>query len=89
MRQVIDGVEVDVGQRLDFDFNVARHGQIDHEHGPVLAQFHGPLDRAQANDRQRAGGAADDGVKFVQAAGQVAQAHDFGTKAAGELFAAL
>ena len=87
--QVVDGVEVDVGQRLDLGLDVARHGQVNHEHGPVLAQFHGALDRAQANDGQRAGGAADDRVELVQAAGQVGQAHHFGAKAAGELFAAL
>jgi hypothetical protein len=73
---------------LDFGLDVARHGQVDHEHGAVAA-LERALDRAQTDDGQRAGGAADHGVKLVQAVGQVAQAHHFAAKAAGQLFAAL
>ena len=75
-RQVVHRVEVDVGQARDLGLDVARHRQVDHEHRAVPARLQRALDRAQADDRQRAGGAGDDGVEFVQprAAGRPAAA---------------
>jgi len=87
--QIVHGVKIDVFKRLHLQLNVTRHGQINHEHGPVLALLEGALHRAQADDGQGAGSAADDGVKLVQALWQVAQAHDFRAKAAGQFFATL
>jgi hypothetical protein len=37
---------------LDFGLDVARHGQVDHEHGAVAALLEGALDGAQADDGQ-------------------------------------
>ena len=51
--EVVDRVEVDVFELLDFGFDVARHGQVDHEHRPVLAGLERALDGAQADERQR------------------------------------
>ena len=82
-RQVVDGVEVDVGQARDLGLDVARHRQVDHEHRPVAARLQRALDRAQADDRQRARGARDDDVELGQARRQVGQAHRFGAEARG------
>ena len=64
--QVVHGVQVHIAQGFHLGFNIARHGQVDHEHGAVLALLDGTLHRTQANDGQGAGGATDDRVKFVQ-----------------------
>ncbi len=54
-------------RRADFGFDIARHGQVDHEHRAVAARLDGPLDQAQADQRQRRGGARDHDVELVQA----------------------
>ena len=74
-REVVHRVEVDVVQRRHLGLDVARHGQVDHEDRAVAALFQRAFDGAQADDGQGAGGAADDGVEFVQALGQVGQQH--------------
>jgi hypothetical protein len=64
---------------LDLGFDIARHGQVDHEDGAALAlleRLHG----TQADDGQGGGGAADDGVELVQMLGQVGQAHGAGAE---------
>ena len=55
----------------------------------MLAPFQSALDRPQADDGQRAGGATDDRVKFVQPIGQVGQAHHLAAEARRQFFAAL
>ncbi len=87
--EVVHGVEVDVLERLHLGLDVARHGQIDHEHGAVAAFFERALDGAQADDGQAAGRAADHGIELVQAVGQVGQPHDLAAEAGGKLFTAL
>ena len=37
LRQVVYGVQIHILQRLDLKFNIARHRQVHHEHGPVFA----------------------------------------------------
>ena len=59
------------------------------ERGEKLATRFGAEVMRQADDGQGAGGAADDGVEFVQALGQLGQAHHLGTEAGGQLFAPL
>ncbi len=55
----------------------------------MAALLQGAFHSTQADDGQAAGRAADDGVKLVQALGQVGQAHHLAAKAGGKLFAAL
>ena len=74
---------------MHLGFDVPWYRQVDHEHGPVAAFFQGPLDGAQANDGQGAGGAADDRVEFVQSIGHVGQSDHPGPKALGQLLATL
>ena len=87
--QVVHRVQVNIAESFDFGLNVARHRQIDHEHGAALALFQRPLHRTQANDGQGAGGAADHCIKLVQTIGQIPQTHHFAAKTAGQLLAAL
>ncbi len=51
LAQVVDRVQEDVVQAAHFRFDVARHGQVDHEHGFVAARLDGALDQAQAQQR--------------------------------------
>jgi hypothetical protein len=66
LRQIVDGVEENVVQPADLDFDVTRHGEIDHEHRPVPARLDRALDEPEADDRQLAGGAGDDDVELGQ-----------------------
>src|SRR5690606_41551621 len=36
--QVVDRIQIDVVKAADFGFDVARHGQVDHDHGAVAAR---------------------------------------------------
>ncbi|OIQ69403.1 hypothetical protein GALL_489990 [mine drainage metagenome] len=85
--QIVNGVHVNVFQRLDVKLNVTRYSQINHEHRAVPAPLDGALHRTQANQRQGAGGATDHGIKLMQTIGKIGQAHHFGTKFSGQLFA--
>ncbi|SOZ14370.1 hypothetical protein CBM2609_A170033 [Cupriavidus taiwanensis] len=92
--EVVDGIEEDVVQARDFGLDVARHGQVDHHDGAVLAPLDRALDRSQADDRQRAGGARHHDVELMQALAQVRQADRVGGQALaaellGQLLAAL
>jgi hypothetical protein len=87
--EVVDGVEVHVLQGLDLGLDVARYRQVDHEHRAVPALAQGALDRAQADQRQGAGGAAHHDVEVAQPRGQVGQPHRLAAEARGEPFAAL
>ncbi|OIQ79642.1 vitamin B12 transporter BtuB [mine drainage metagenome] len=67
--EVVDRVQVDVGEVADFGFDVAWHRQVDHHHrlAPALADH--PFGGAQADDRQRARRRADDDVELGQPLG--------------------
>ena len=54
--KVVHGVEIDVAQLFDLRFDVPRDGQVDHEHGFVLARLDGAFHAAFAEDGQRAAG---------------------------------
>ena len=88
--QVVYGVQVHVFQCFHLGLNVARYGQVHHKDRAVFARFYSAFYCAQADDGQRAGGAADDGVKLVQAAGQFSQVHGVRVgKFGGQQLAAL
>ena len=87
-REIVDGVEVDVGQARDLGLDVAWHGEVDHEHRPVPARLQRPLDGAQADDRQRAGGARDDDVELGQPRRQVGEREGRRREARAELVGA-
>ena len=76
-------------QARDLGLDVARHGQVDHEHRAVAARLQRALDGAQADDRQRTGGAGHHDVELGQARRQVGQAHRLGAEARRQLLAAL
>ena len=79
--EVVDGVQEHVVELADFRLDVARHGQVDHEHRPVAARLDRALDHAQADDRQRRRGARHDDVELVQRVGQFGQAHRLAVEA--------
>ena len=87
--KVVYGVQIDIVQGFDFRLNVARYGQIDHEHRPAPAPLQGPLHRAKPDDRQGAGSAADNRIKLMQPLWHFGQVHHLAAKAAGQLFPAL
>mmetsp|Transcript_53731 Transcript_53731/g.126521 ORF Transcript_53731/g.126521 Transcript_53731/m.126521 type:complete len:236 (-) Transcript_53731:776-1483(-) len=87
--EVVHGVEVDVLQAGHLGLDVARHGQVDHEHRAVLAFFKRALDRTEADQRQAGRGAGHDDVELVQPLGQVGEPHRLGAEAGGQLLAAL
>ncbi len=66
LMQIVDRVQIDVVQLADLRFDVPRHGDIDHEHRLVLASLQRLFDGALAENRQLAGGGADDDVAVVQ-----------------------
>ncbi|MNG89244.1 hypothetical protein D3C79_481020 [compost metagenome] len=82
--QVIDSVQVDVVQFADFGFDIARYGNVDHENRLVPALFQRALDRTLAEDRQLAGGGADDDVAVGQFLGDVGQQNGVRTELLGQ-----
>ena len=87
--QIVDGVEINIFQGFHFGLDVSRDRQVDHEHRAVAPFLECTFDGPQANERQGAGCAADDSIKFMQAIGQFGQAHDLGAKLSCQLFAAI
>ena len=71
--QIIDGVEIDIGEAAGFRFDVTWHRKINHEHRAALALFQGAFNQTEAENRQRTGGARDDDVEFVQLMRQIAE----------------
>src|SRR5690606_41481948 len=49
--QVVDRIQVHVGQAADLGFDVARHGQVDHDHGLVAARARSPFDQDRKSTR--------------------------------------
>ena len=60
--QVVDVVEVGVAHAVDLGVEVARHGDVDEEHGAVPAALEGALDDLPGDDVVRRRGGADDDV---------------------------
>ena len=62
MLQVVDVVEVGVAHTVDLGVEVARHGDVDEEDGPVPAVLQRALDTLTRDDVVRRRGGADDDV---------------------------
>src|SRR5690606_37919431 len=52
--QIVDRIKVNVIKAPDFGFDVAGHGQVDHDHGLMTANTRSALDHAQAQNGQGA-----------------------------------
>mmetsp|Transcript_53732 Transcript_53732/g.126531 ORF Transcript_53732/g.126531 Transcript_53732/m.126531 type:complete len:410 (-) Transcript_53732:254-1483(-) len=87
--EVVHGVEVDVLQAGHLGLDVARHGQVQHQHRAALAGLERALHGAQADQRQAAGGAADDDVELAQHLAQFGQRQLRGPQTLGQQAAAL
>ena len=60
--QVVDVVEVGVAHAIDLGVEVARHGDVDEEDGPMAAVLERALDTLSRDDVVRRRGGADDDV---------------------------
>src|SRR5690606_23903793 len=87
--QVIDGIEVDIVQLAYLRFDIAWYGDIDHEDRLVSALLQRALHRALAEDRQLAGGGADDDVAVDQLVRNVREQHRVRTELLGQLAGTL
>jgi hypothetical protein len=70
LRQVVHRIEEYVIELAHLGLDVARHGEIDHEHRPPAPRAQRALDQPLAEDRQRRGSGGHDDVVFVQVLGQ-------------------
>ncbi len=66
MPQVVDRVEVDVLEFADARIDVARYGEVEHEHRPVPALVERSPDLVEANHESRARGGGNDEVGLRQ-----------------------
>ena len=82
--EIVDAVEVNVVELADFRLDIPWHGDVDHEDRLVLAQLQGAFDRALAEDRQLAGGGADDDVAAHQFGRDVREQHGMGAELLGQ-----
>ncbi len=76
--QIVDAVEVGVSQFADLWFNVARDGDIHQQHRLVTPRLKRTLHHAFADDRQRAGGGADNDVGLFQPFVDIAEGYHLG-----------
>ncbi len=65
--QIVHAVQIGVGQFADFRLDIARYGDIHQQHRLVAARLQRALHHPLTDDRQRAGGGADDDVGVRQA----------------------
>ena len=82
-------VKEHVAQARHFRLDIARHGQVDHEHRLVAARFDGPFDQALADQRQGGCGARNDNVELGQQIRQLGQADRFAVEAGGKRLATV
>ena len=86
--QVVDRVEVHLGQAGHFRLDVARHGQVEQQHRAASPGLERTLHRAQPDQGQRAGGAGHHDVELGQPLGQVGQGHGLPAQRGGQCLAA-
>ncbi len=86
--QVIDAVEIDVGELRDLRLDVARHRDVDHEDRLVPALAHSLLHGALAEYRQLARRRADHDVGAQQAGRDLRQQDRLAGEATGHLLGA-
>ena len=72
--KVVEGIEKHVVQLFDGRVDVARHAQIDHEHGAMLAPSQRLTHRRQVDERIRTAGAGDQDIRLGQMGFQIGQA---------------
>ncbi|MCW0417707.1 hypothetical protein NB689_003461 [Xanthomonas sacchari] len=82
--QVVDGVQVGVGEVGHAGLDVARHRQIEQQHRLVLARAQRLLDLGPCHHRLARGGGREHHVGLVQVALQFAQRQRHATVAAGQ-----
>ena len=82
--EVIDAVQVNVGQLPDLRFDIPGHGDIDHEDGPVATPPDGRLHRALADHRQGAASRGDDDVVVAKRLRHGTQLRRQGAEAGGQ-----
>ncbi|ABC28577.1 conserved hypothetical protein [Hahella chejuensis KCTC 2396] len=66
LTQIVDGIEIYVGEFADFFLYVPGNSDIHHKHGFMLASLERLLHRAFAKNRQRTGGGSDNDIRTVQ-----------------------
>ena len=81
--QVINVVEKDAVQLVDFRIDVARHRDVDKEHGPPTPLLQKVLRVLAAKDRPRRAGGGDDDVGLVRAGVEVVKADRLCPQTAG------
>lgn len=84
MVEVIDRIEVDVVQIRDIRSNIARYRQIDQQHRFMAALGDGSNDVGGIQNRNRAGGGADDDISFGEVLGGIRQGQGIGRETRGE-----
>ena len=82
--QVINAVEEHVGQLGHLGFNVARHGQVDQEHGTRTTCGNGSRHHLTTDHRFARGGGGNDDVRFGQMPLQVGQGNGITAKPASQ-----
>ena len=82
--EVVQGVKKNIGQFGDFGLHIAGGGQVGDENGFSLAGGDGSFHGALADDRDGAGGGADDDVKVCEFCGGFGDGHGFAADSPGE-----
>ncbi len=83
--QVVDVVEVGVAHAVDLGVEVARHGDVDEEDGPVTPVLERTLDTLTRDDVVRRRGGADDDVGGGQVPFEVLEGHGAAADPVGQL----
>ena len=86
--QVVDRVEVDVLERADRGVDVARHGEVEHEHRPVAALLERAPHVVEPDHEAGARGRGDDDVGLRQVRGERVEADHRGGQAFGDALGA-
>ncbi|MNF51292.1 hypothetical protein D3C84_326100 [compost metagenome] len=82
--KIVDRIQINVVQFADFWFDITGYGDVHHENRLVFAQLQCAFHRALAQDRQLAGGRADDDVALDQLLGNIGQQYRMGTELFGQ-----
>ena len=87
--QIVDVVDEDAVDLVHRRIDVARHGDVDEEHGPVAAAMHEGLSVLAAEDGMRRAGGADDDVGFGGCFVELIEGDDPAVEGLGKLAGAL
>jgi hypothetical protein len=75
MLQVIDIVQIDVGQPIHSRIDIARYGDVDEEHRAIFPPFQRTLHVGLVEDDVGGSRGADDDIRSVQVGGQLSERH--------------